>query len=243
MYINDTLVIIPAYNEEKNIGAVLRGLQATKIPADILVVNDGSSDKTALVAQENGATIISLITNLGYGGAMQTGFKYAVEKGYKYVVQFDADGQHDPLDAVNILQELKTGGYDIVIGSRFLGQGTLRPGMIKKTAIRIFSFMIKLSTGDKILDPTSGLQGLSRAVFSYYSCTGNYPEDYPDADTLIGSILKGYKLLEIPANMKDRVSGVSMHTGLKTLFYPIKMLVSILVVITRARLRREGDIL
>lgn len=232
---SECLIIIPSYNEEQNIGRVLKEIRSSGVSEDILVVNDGSSDKTGMVAQETGEMVINLLYNLGYGGALQTGFKYASGRGYSYVVQFDADGQHDPEDINIILGQLRTGIPDIVIGSRFLGRGAFRAGVLKMGAIAVFRYLIKISTGVRITDPTSGLQGLSFRVFNYYASMGNYPEDYPDADTLICMILSGCRVKEIPANIRERHSGRSMHTGVKTILYFIKMLLSILVVVIRKK--------
>lgn len=229
---SNVLIIIPAFNEEKNILTVLRELSTTSTSCDVLVVDDGSKDATASVARDEGATVINHLFNIGYGGALQTGFKYAVLFDYDYVIQFDADGQHSPEDINEILSKLKTNSCDIVIGSRFLTP-TSKIGLMKGIAIRCFRYLIKHFTGATITDPTSGLQGLNRKVFSYYAKMGNYPEDFPDADTLIHMLRKKYSVCEIPANMRDRMSGNSMHIGLKALYYFFKMLVSIVVVVIR----------
>jgi len=235
----DCLVIIPAYNEEENVGKVLEDIRNLKIALDIVVINDGSRDKTEAVVREAGEKVINLPYNLGYGAALQAGFKYAVSTGYEYVVQFDADGQHDPKDILKIFHKLRTSDCDIVIGSRFLEKSSFRTGALKKIGISVFRFLIRMTTGAKITDPTSGLQGLSKRVFNYYAVMGNYPEDFPDADTLINMILLNYRVKEIPAHIKNRNSGKSMHTGIKTAFYFIKMLVSILVVLLRKKSKVE----
>ena len=236
----DCLIIIPAHNEEKNIGSVLEEIRRFGIDLDILVVNDGSKDQTEAVVREAGENVITLPFNLGYGGALQTGFKFASAWGYKYVIQFDADGQHNPNNIPDILKWLRTGAYDIVIGSRYLDQSLYKTGLLKKAVISVFRFLIKISTGVKITDPTSGLQGLNNRVFTYYSKLGNYPEDFPDADTLIFMLLSRYRVHEISALMRERYSGKSMHVGFKTAFYPVKLMVSILVVLIREKARIEG---
>lgn len=236
---SECLVLIPAFNEEQNVGKVLKDIRKSYRNLDVLVINDGSHDQTALVVDEAGEKVITLPFNLGYGGALQTGFKFAEMMNYRYVIQFDADGQHDPGDITLILKELRTGNVDIVIGTRFMGRSEFVPGFFKKSAIKLFRFLIRCSTGEKVTDPTSGLQGLSRAVFVHYAKTGNFPEDFPDADTLINSILSGFRVREIPANIRYRHAGESMHGGLKTAFYMIKMVISISVVVTRKKLGRE----
>jgi glycosyltransferase involved in cell wall biosynthesis len=228
----DCLVLIPAFNEANNITGVLRGIRNLKMGLDILVINDGSTDNTPAAVEEAGERVINLCHNLGYGGALQTGFKFATSKGYQYVIQFDADGQHDPQDIPIILEQLRTGSADIVVGSRFLGK-SFKIGFFKQMAIILFRFIIIISTGSKITDPTSGLQGLTKQVFSHFAITANYPEDFPDADTLISSMLLGFRVTEIPANIRVRSTGQSMHTGFRTVFYLLKMLISISVVLMR----------
>lgn len=234
------LVIIPAYNEEKNIGKVIAEIRELELAVDILVVNDGSSDRTDEAVTAAKTLLLNLPYNLGYGGALQTGFKYAVNKGYSYVITFDADGQHDPQDIITILKILKERKSDIVIGSRFLGRGNFETGILKKIAIQIFRWIIRFSTGFSITDPSSGLQGLSRRVYTYYAAMGNFPADYPDADVLIQMLLNKYKVVEFPANIRMRVHGKSMHRGLRPLYYFVKMLVSILVVLLRPKKTVEG---
>lgn len=239
----DLLIIIPAYNEEENIGQVLQEIRKLAINADIIIINDGSQDATEQVVRAAGEQVISLFYNIGYGGALQTGFKYAVKMDYRYVIQFDGDGQHDPRDILILLEELRTGDYDIVIGSRFLdanGPAT-NVGVLKRMAIAFFRFLIKVFTGVKITDPTSGIQGLSRAAFRHYAAMGNFPEDYPDADTVIFMLKAGYKVKEIPANIRLRDAGTSMHTGLKPIYYLVKMLVSIFVVLLRGDFRQARN--
>jgi len=236
----DTLVIIPAHNEERSITRVLREIYNLNLDADILVVNDGSTDRTAEIIREEKCNIITLPYNIGYGGALQTGFKYAVARGYDFVVQFDSDGQHDPQDIVIIMDKLKNNEADIVIGSRFKGKGTLKTGFMKKTAISLFRLLIKMFAKTAITDPTSGLQGLTRPVFGYYSARGNFPGDYPDADVLIHMLRCGFRVVEFPANICTRDAGRSMHSGLKPVFYFFKVILSIIVVLLREKIFKEG---
>lgn len=236
----DYLIIIPAFNEEKNLGRVIFGIKETGAAADILVVNDGSNDRTETVAAENGVNVLSHPFNLGYGAAIQTGFKFATIMGYKYVIQFDADGQHDPCDIPLIIEALKEGNTDIVIGSRFLGRGSFEFGILKITAIKFFRFLIKYLARTVITDPTSGLKGLSRSIFCYYSKIGNYPVDFPDADILIQLIRRKYRVREFAANMKPRLSGESMHSGIKPLYYFVKVILSICIIVLREKFAGEA---
>ena len=237
----DTLIIIPAYNEEKNIRNVIAGIQNLCLDMDILVINDGSNDKTETTIRKAGTDVISLPYNLGYGGALQTGFKYAVSKGYRYVIQFDGDGQHTPEYLKKIYDELKKGDVDIVIGSRFMESGSFRAGTLKKIALAFFRILIRQFTGIRITDPTSGLQGLSRRVFGYYSIKGNFPGDYPDADIIIHMLKCSYKIREIPVIIRQRAEGKSMHSGIKPVYYLVKVFLSILISLLRDKLNRRSS--
>lgn len=234
---SNLLIIIPAYNEEKNIGGVIKDIRRLNYDVDILVINDASKDNTEHVVLENDEKVINHLYNLGYGGALQTGFKYAVSMGYEYVIQFDGDGQHDPESIQTIIAPLLSGQYDIVIGSRFLVNSAYRVSIFKKFAIGLFRWFIKISTNEIVSDPTSGLQGLNRKTFSYYSRMGNFPSDFPDADTLIHMLIRNYRVIEVPVFMKERLFGQSMHGGFKSIIYGIKMVISISVVLLRARLK------
>lgn len=230
-----TIIIIPAYNEEKNIAAVLRDIKGKNLGADILVIDDGSLDRTKEIAMSEGVNVISHLYNLGYGAALQTGFKYSIKNGYDFVVQFDGDGQHDPDELLPMINELKKNDADIIIGSRFLGKGNFKMGILKKTVVSFMKFLIKLSTGYRVTDPTSGFKGLSGRTFGYYGQRENFPQDYPDADILIQMMRLNYKVREIPVNVRYRNQGTSMHSGLKPIVYIMKILLSILIILIRDR--------
>jgi hypothetical protein len=235
------LIVIPSYNEEKNIARVLEELLQLRLDADILVVNDGSADRTAGIARQYPVNIVSHPCNLGYGAALQTGYKYAVKIGYEYVLQFDADGQHNPLDLIDIMNEMDRGDVDIVMGSRYIERQVYSAGAVKMTAVLFFRWLIYMLTKVKIADPTSGLRGITRRVFQYYAGRGRFPADFPDADMLIHMILRNYRIREIPAHMRERQAGLSMHAGLKPIFYIVKMTICILLVIIRSRSIRSED--
>lgn len=239
MYFRESLILIPAYNEESNISSTLTDLRAMYPDTDILVVNDGSRDATAEKVLKVGEKLLNHPFNLGYGAALQTGFKFAQKYDYMFIVQFDADGQHDPGDVARLLEEIQSGDCDIVIGSRFMGRGGENIGILKKIAINLFRRVIKIFTGDIVTDPTSGLQCLSRRAFCHYAIAGNFPEDFPDADTIIMAKMEGLKIKEIPANIRIRHAGESMHKGLKVVYYMLKMLLSISVVIIREKTKRR----
>ena len=233
----ETLLIIPAYNEEMNIENTLDALLKTPIhkELDILVINDKSTDATLskLRKYEPEVRVIDQVFNMGYGAALQTGYKYAADNGYSYLLQMDADGQHDPRCLERVLKRLKgeTGPSglapkkkacvkedklpDIVIGSRFLeGAETFRISTLKKMAIGFFVAAIRGLTGYRLTDPTSGLQGLNRKAFCYYAGYSNFDIRYPDLNMIIQMLLLGFHVEEVPAIMHERMAGVSMHAGL-----------------------------
>lgn len=239
----DVLIIIPAYNEEKNIVPFLEKLEEPEIAsiADILVMNDASKDRTAEIVQERNHTVVTHVFNLGYGSGLQVGYKYALRHNYKFVIQMDADGQHDACNVLSIYYALineKADGKtpDIVLGSRFMEGSTTFPiSSVKKVAISLFRFLIKLGTGQKILDPTTGLQGLSRRAVEFYSGFCHFDDMYPDANMIMQMLLLGFRVKEIPAVMHARTEGVSMHSGLKPIKYMFRMMFSIIAVWIRIK--------
>lgn len=237
---NDVLLLIPAYNEEGNITNVLRDLQSICPDVDILVVNDGSKDRTLEEASKFDVQIVSHLVNLGYGAALQTGFQYAAKSRYEYIVQFDADGQHDPKYLKSIVDTIKSQNCDIVIGSRFLGESAYKADAAKLFVIRAMRFLIKALTGARVTDPTSGFKALSRRTFHYYAQTGNFPTDYPDANILIKMLRKKYRVAEVPVNIRPRISGETMHSGLKPIFYVFNVLISIAVILLNETFEREN---
>ncbi len=242
----ELLIIIPAYNEEKNIVKVLEQLETFGVPAiaDILVIDDASSDNTGRRVKEKQYELITHIYNLGYGSALQLGYKYAVRKDYQYVIQMDADGQHDACNIPVIYEELKgkdvnTEKPDIVLGARFMKESSDFPvSLLKKAAYVMFRFLIRQMTGRDIADPTTGLQGLNRKAFIYYSEYNHFDDKYPDANMLMQMLLLGYRVKEIPAVMHARENGDSMHSGLKPAWYMLRMLFSMVTVIFRTKILR-----
>ena len=235
------LIVVPAYNEEQNIGGVIARVREVVPTADVLVVDDGSWDGTALVAVQAGARVVSLPFNLGYGVALQTGFKYALEQGYDYVVQMDADGQHETASVLDLIAEVRQGAADVVLGSRFLGPSAFRPQFARMAGIHLFRAIVSRIIGQSISDPTSGFQALNRRVLALYA-TDVYPVDYPDADVLIMVHFAGFRIKEIPVVMyAGAVDRKSMHSGLRPLYYVFKMFLSILVTLMRQR-RYEGGV-
>lgn len=228
----DTLIIIPAFNEENGIHNVLESLTNFDLRTDILVVNDGSQDRTRDIVQQHQVFLVSHPINLGYGAALQTAFQFALSKKYEYIVQFDADGQHHCDDLRRVIEEMRKDTDDVVIGSRVLGDPKFAPGVRKRIAFFWFTSMIRLLTGKKLTDPTSGLRGLSRRTFSYYATSASFPNDFPDADTIIHMFYQGFKIREIPIRSQARQVGISMHSGiLKHAVYMLKVTLSIVAVL------------
>lgn len=234
-----TLILIPAHNEAERVGAVVRGIHDALPTADVVVVDDGSSDQTPLVAREHGAIVLTHPFNLGYGAALQTGYHYAVRHGYERVVQMDADGQHDPRSLPDLLDTLDE-GYDLVIGSRYLRDNAPKTSLLRAVATRMFAWIVTKWTGVPITDPTSGYQAMTGRVLAEV-VRDNFPEDYPDADVLISLHRAGIRLTETPVDMHPRIGGVSMHRGSRVAYYAYKMALTLpLLPIRRVSPFREG---
>lgn len=239
----DLLIVIPAYNEEENLGKVLEALAAPEISchSDVLVINDASVDHTPQIAYDHGARVVTNIINMGYGCGLQIGYKFAVRYGYKYVIQIDGDGQHDVCNITRIYEALSSPpadeAPDIVLGSRYMeGSSAYNPGKLRDIAYRWFRFVIRRMTGINVADPTTGLQGLSRRTLAYYSRYQRFDDRYPDANMLVQMLLLGFRVEQIPAVMHYRNAGKSMHSGLlKPAVYMLRMTLQLLAVWIRIR--------
>jgi glycosyltransferase involved in cell wall biosynthesis len=222
----EALIIIPAYNEERHIGAVVRGVRAALPDADVLVIDDGSRDRTRAVAAAAGARVVSHVFNLGYGAALQTGYKRADRDGYAYVVQLDADGQHRPEELPRLLEPLRQGRAEVVIGSRFVQASGYQMGATRTVGRKLLGRLLVLLGGPHVADPTSGLQGLARPAFRL--CCGEfYPTDFPDIDVLLFLHRQGLRIAEVPVEMAPSPPGkVALHGGLRDVYYMYKMLLS-----------------
>jgi hypothetical protein len=236
----DTLIIIPAYNEGPRVAVLVSKVRSYSPGLDIVVVDDGSSDNTASEARSAGAAVLQLPFNLGYGGALQTGFRYALETGYRYAVQMDADGQHDPAYLEDLLRPVREGKADVALGSRFMGLGDYKATVARSMGMKLFGGIASAIIGRPVTDPTTGYQALDREAIRFYA-SEFYPVDFPDADVLIMLHKAGMKTIEVPVVMHTREDGVSMHSGFKPVYYVFKMLLSIFVTILRRnRFRKTG---
>jgi len=231
---DNVLIIIPAYNEEGRVGEVVQDVRSTFPSADVLVIDDGSADGTAAEARRAGAMSLSLPVNAGYGAALQTGYKFAVRNGYAIVGQIDGDGQHRAEYLATMYEALEEQDADVIIGSRFLDRdGHYRPSRARAVGIGLFARLASLITGEHISDPTSGFQ-LMRIAVARFFCSDVYPTDYPDADILILLHRTGYRVREVPVQMRPS-PGRSMHSGHSSPYYVYKMLLSIFVTLLRPR--------
>lgn len=224
------LVIIPVYNESKNILKVIDEIKKEKYSYDILAVNDASTDNTLELLQKEKINVISNVFNMGYAHSIQLGIKYAYKYSYDYAVLFDGDTQHIASYIPKLIERSVETNSDLVIGSRYL-DGEYKQNFFRLIGTKLFSIIIKVFCHKKITDPLSGMQCLNKRVIKYYSCMENYP-NIVDANLIIELLLKGYKISEVPVKMRHRESGVSMHSGiLKPIKYMISIIYSIIVIL------------
>jgi hypothetical protein len=226
------LIIIPAFNEEKTIGGVLEEVREACPGFDILVVNDGSTDKTGEIARKAaGVRVIHLPVNLGIGGAVQTGFLYAREKGYDVAVQVDADGQHKPAEVPGLFEPIERGEADMVIGSRFLEKGSYKGNASRRLGIKLFSLTNRLILGQKITDSTSGFRAYGKNAIELLS--RDYPDDYPEPEAVYILRKKKLRIQEVPAEISGRKGGKSSISFPESLYYMVKVFLAIFVLILR----------
>ncbi|MDF2558040.1 MAG: Undecaprenyl-phosphate mannosyltransferase [Bacillales bacterium] len=239
---NKFLVVIPAFNEEKNIESVIQSLQRIDLPLDVVVINDGSSDDTLSVSRKCDVAVISHPTNLGYVAAVQTGFKYADMKKYPYVIFFDGDGQHDPKYIKDIAMAIEKDNVDVVIGSRFLETNSMKISSAKLLVVKFFRTIIYQITKKKITDPTSGFKAYKASIFKKFVDSENFSYDLPDCNFIIDILMQNYKILEVPVNMFDRQHGASKihNAGIKPFIYLAQTMLSILIVFMKNKMNPIG---
>jgi glycosyltransferase involved in cell wall biosynthesis len=226
------LIIMPAHNEAGNLPRVIPDVRRAAPDFDLVVIDDGSRDSTAEVAGCMGAEVVTLPANLGYGGAVQTGFLYGVRHGYDLCVVIDADGQHDPACIMQLAQAVEDGAVDVAIGSRFRGRMLYHQPFVKRIGMQVFAWTVSIATRRPVTDPTSGFQALNADAMRFFA-RDNYPVDYPDADTLLVLHYAGFRTQEVPVTMRERISGKSMHSGWKPFYYIGKMWLAIFMVLLR----------
>ena len=225
------LIIIPAYNESANIEKAVRDIEENAKGFDYVIINDCSTDNTREICEAKGFNIVNLPINLGIGGAVQTGYQYAVRYGYELAVQVDGDGQHDPQFLKQMADYMENHDVDMVIGSRFIEKEGFQSSFMRRVGITYFTGLIKLCTGKKITDPTSGLRMAGRRVIRMFA--DSYPKDYPEPESVVSALRKGYRVDEIPVVMRARQGGESSITMKKSVYYMIKVTLAILMEVTR----------
>jgi glycosyltransferase involved in cell wall biosynthesis len=226
------LVITPAYNEEKTMSRTLQEIRAkASIIEDIVVIDDGSIDRTAELARKSNARVVSHPVNLGIGGAVQTGFNYALLNEFDIVVQIDADMQHDPSFVSSLIKPILEGKADITIASRYFNERPEGMPRVRNVGIRYFSWLTSKAIGARITDCSSGYRALNRKAFGFFS--EEYPIDFPDAEALIIAHKAGLRIQEIYAPFRKRKRGRSSLRSLRLLYYPLKETFAILVLLTR----------
>jgi len=221
------LIIIPAYNEEDTVADVISQIIAEQPAIDILVVNDGSSDRTSRVVKEAGVRLIEHTFNMGVGAAVQTGFKYAVRHGYSVAVQVDGDGQHLASELHKIIEPVLSGKADVVVGSRFMGHGDYKASVVRGVGIGFFASVVSMIIGRPITDPSSGFRATGRQAMWFLSDI--YPEDYPEVEALVLLHKKGFTIDEVPVTMAPRKGGKSSITTSRGIYYMVKVFLAILV--------------
>lgn len=221
------LIIIPAYKEADNIELLVNNIIDNYPQYDYIIINDGSKDATRSICQKNGYNFVDLPLNLGIGGAVQTGYKYAEREGYEIAVQIDGDGQHDVSQLDKVIAPLTMGLADITIGSRFIEKRGFQSSSMRRFGIRFLSGLIRLCTGKKILDVTSGYRAVNRKFIEIYA--DNYPSDYPEPEAIVAAVMHKGNILEVPVVMKERQTGTSSIHAWKTVYYMLKVTLAILI--------------
>lgn len=232
------MIIVPAYNEEENIKNTINKIKEYDEKIDYVVINDGSIDRTEEILEENNINHIKLVNNLGIGGAVQTGYKYAYDNGYDIAIQFDGDGQHDVEYIPKICESLIKGQADMCIGTRYLDKSSseFQSTFMRRFGAKLISLFIKIFTGKKITDPTSGFRAANKRVIKEFA--KNYPTEYPEPESTVSLLVNGYTVKEVPVSMNERIGGVSSIRLLKSADYMVKVLLAI--VIDSISFRRRG---
>jgi len=222
------VAIVPAFNEAQIVGRVIDELMAQDAELDVVVIDDGSVDATAEVAREHGAIVLRLPFNLGIGGAVQTGFRYAFEHGYDIAVRVDGDGQHDPSQLGRVVAPVLADEADIAVGSRFVGEGDgYRSSRSRRVGIRLLALVVSRIVGRRVTDTTSGFQALNRRGIALFA--HDYPHDYPEVEATVMVSRHRLRAIEVPVTMRERSSGRSSITAVRSVYYMLKVLLAIFV--------------
>lgn len=220
-------VVVPAFNEGRSVFDVVRRINASLPDAHVVVVNDGSTDDTASQAYLAGAAVVSLPINLGIGGAVQTGYQYALRHGFEFAMQIDGDGQHDPAEAPRVLAPLFDGTADVTIGSRWLGRGAFESPSGRRLGMRVLAVLVRWKTGGSFTDTTSGFRAVGRRGIELFA--SSYPTDFPEVGTIVLACHSGLTVAEVPVQMEPRRHGRSSIAGLGSAYYMMRVVVDLLV--------------
>lgn len=226
------VAIVPAFNEAGAIGDVVDAIRATDALYDVVVIDDGSVDETGAIARTHGAAVVTLPYNMGIGSTVQTGFKYALEHGYATAVRLDGDGQHDPGELEKLLGPIVRGEADIVTGSRFVeGSGEYRPPLARRIGIIWFARIVSFLTRQRVTDTTSGFQALNRRGIALFAA--DYPNDYPEVEATVLVFKHRLRLVEVPVTMRERETGTSSITFLRSIYYVLKVTLALFMAMLR----------
>jgi glycosyltransferase involved in cell wall biosynthesis len=233
------VAVVPAWNEAGAIGGVVDDIRAFDRAIDVVVVDDASTDGTAAVARAHGATVLALPFNVGIGGAVQTGFRYARDEGYEVAVRLDGDGQHEAGELHKLLEPLRAGEADLVIGSRFVHpDGAYRPPFARRVGIRLFAGLVSLLGGERVTDTTSGFSAFDRTAIDLFAA--EYPHDYPEVEATLVALRSGLRLVQVQVDMRERQAGTSSITFVRSLYYIVKVMLALLVASLRRYPRLEA---
>jgi len=233
------VAIVPAWNESGAIGKVVAEVKSFDSAIDVVVIDDASTDDTSEVAESHGATVLRLPFNVGIGGAVQTGFRYARDEGYQVAVRLDGDGQHDAAEIAKLLEPLEAGEADLVIGSRFVDPGgTYRPPFARRIGIGVFARLVSILGGQRVTDTTSGFVALDRAGIELFA--SEFPHDYPEVEATLVALRSGLRVTQVQVDMRERTTGSSSITFVRSLYYIVKVMLALLVASLRRYPHLEG---
>ena len=233
------VAIVPAWNESGAIGLVVDEIKGFDSAIDVVVIDDCSTDDTVEVAESHGATVLRLPFNVGIGGAVQTGFRYALAHGYQVAVRLDGDGQHAASEIPKLLAPLETGDADLVIGSRFVDPGgAYRPPFARRIGIGVFARLVSILGGQRVTDTTSGFVAIDRMGIELFAA--EFPHDYPEVEATLVALRSGLRVKQVQVDMRERVTGSSSITFVRSLYYIVKVMLALLVASLRRYPRLEG---